>query len=67
MYNEELDCLPCYYVFGHEEDIFDFEEFLEIIVNSEIIHPESYKYALNIANKIDNKNGDTVFHHTPFL
>ncbi|ANF38789.1 SIR2 family protein [Bacillus velezensis] len=67
LYNEELDCLPCYYVFGHEEDIFDFEEFLEIIVNSEIIHPESYKYALNIANKIDNKNGDTVFHHTPFL
>ncbi|MCP6680660.1 SIR2 family protein [Bacillus nakamurai] len=67
LYNEELDWLPCYYVFGYEEDIFDFEEFLEIIVNSEIIHPESFKYALNIANKIDNKNGDTVFHHTPFL
>ncbi|MEH7441922.1 SIR2 family protein [Bacillus sp. JJ1122] len=67
LYNEELDCIPCYYVFGYEDDIFEFEDFLEIIVNSEITHPESFKYAFNIANKIDNKNGDTVFHHTPFL
>ncbi|QOR67141.1 SIR2 family protein [Cytobacillus suaedae] len=67
LYNEELDWLPCYYVFGYEGDIFDYEGFIEITVNSETIHLESYKYALNIANKIDNKNGDTVFHHTPFL
>lgn len=67
LYNEELDRLPCYYVFGYDEDIFDFDEFLEVTANSETIHPESYKYALNIANKIENKNGDTVFHHSPFL
>ncbi|MGG0940761.1 SIR2 family protein [Bacillus subtilis] len=67
LYNEKLDWLPCYYVFGYEEDIYNFEEFKEITVNSETIHSESYKYALDIANKIDNKNGDTVFHHTPFL
>ncbi|MCM3311429.1 SIR2 family protein [Shouchella clausii] len=67
LYNEEFDWPPCYYVFGYEEDIFDFKEFLDLTVNSRTIHPESYKYAMNIADKTHNKNGDTVFHHTPFL
>ena len=67
LYNEELDWPPCYYVFGYEEAIFDFEEFIELTGNSRNLHPGSYKYAMNIANKINNKNGDIVFHHTPFL
>ncbi|WP_339160643.1 SIR2 family protein [Siminovitchia sp. FSL W7-1587] len=65
--NGELDQLPCYYVLGYEEDIFNFEEYQEIAPNSKSLHPESYNYALKIANKIENKTGDSVFHHTPFL
>lgn len=63
--NKDRKNLPLFYVFGANEDIKTFKEYLKEIKSGNIYHKSAYKFARKRTEQIDSK--DLILHHPPFL
>jgi len=57
---------PLFFAFG-AKNIFDFEEYKEIINDLPNLHKASYKHVLKVVNKLSKEDNNIVFHHRPWL
>ena len=64
---EEIEGIPLYYVYGHNDFIYSLEEYVDIIKQVPDLHKASYKYAKRMISRKAKYGTKIDFHHPAHL
>jgi len=63
--DEHREHMPLYYIYGYKGSIYNIQEYMELIEDSNNLHKQALRYAESIVSR--SSDDEIVFHHTPFL